>query len=75
MHDIIAIKTQSISVVIKHVPNCPIVYTQDETKRGRYDENFYAHAYGEFLRDPDLDPRKLNIFPMVKSVFMGMKAT
>lgn len=74
VNDLVAYKTKSITVAIKQVPNCPIVYNDDRTQRERLDENFYAHSWGEFMRDPNHDPRKLNSFPMVKSVYKCMQA-
>ena len=72
--DALASATNSIAVIVLQLPNCPIIYANDKTHRERFDMNFYAHSIGEFMRDIDLDPRKINIFPIVKGGFMGMKA-
>mmetsp|Transcript_23111 Transcript_23111/g.32621 ORF Transcript_23111/g.32621 Transcript_23111/m.32621 type:complete len:520 (-) Transcript_23111:242-1801(-) len=70
--DTVAATTGVIGIVVFQLPNCPIVYPSDPSKRGRTEDAMIAWAWHEFLQDKDATwlPR----LPMTKAAMQCMKA-
>jgi len=60
--------------VIYQIPNCPLVFVNDPTQRGRTEDHLMAQGWVEFLDDPDKNPEWLLRLPMVKAGFQAMRA-
>ena len=72
--DEIAQDTNAITIAVKQIPNCPLVFPSDPEKRGRSEDAILAWAWKEFLEDPALDPKWLPRLPMVKAAYQSMRA-
>ena len=69
-----AAKVGMITIVVYQLPNCPIVYPSDPSKRPRGEDAMIAWAWRQYLQDKDQDARWLPRLPMVKAAFACMKA-
>ena len=66
--------TGAVAIVVFQLPNCPIVYPSDPSKRGRTEDAMIAWAWHEFLVDPAANPEWLPRLPMVKGAMQSMRA-
>ena len=73
--DAIAQNTQTVSLTIRNIPVCPIVYPNDLEQIKRKEEAFLAYAWADYLNSEDHDPLLLPILPMVKGAYKSLQAT
>ena len=72
--DEIAHSTGSVAIVVFQIPNCPMVYPSDPSKRKRDEDALIAWAWKEFLDDANHDATWLPRLPMVKGAMQSMRA-
>ncbi|KAK2192423.1 hypothetical protein NP493_31g00002 [Ridgeia piscesae] len=58
--------------VIKQVPNQPIVFKNDPTKKRRTEDSIIAHTWNTFVKDENASPEMLLRYPMTKAVVRAM---
>ena len=66
--------TRSITVAVKQVPNCPVIYPSDPDQKERLEDAILAWAWREFIEDPDHKTDWIPRLPMVKAGFQAMRA-
>ena len=64
--------TGGIGIVIYQVPNCPIIYPSDPSKKKRTEDAMIAWGWKQFLESED--PEWLARLPMTKAAMACMKA-
>ena len=72
--DELAYNTQAISVGAFEIPNCPYVFTSDESAKHRYEDEIIAWGWKMFMETGSNDYEWLIRLPMVKSSYLIMKA-
>lgn len=72
--DTFATYSKTISIVIKHIPNAPIVFPSDPEKMERSEDSLLAWAWHQFMIDPNFDVEWLPHLPMVKASYQCMRA-
>jgi len=50
------------------------VFASDPAKHHRREDSLLGWSLREYLEDPEHNPEKIGIFPMLKGGFQGMKA-
>lgn len=73
--DSVASMTGAIAIVVFQIPNCPIIYPSDPTKKPRTEDAMIAWGWHEVLQEgPEFDPRWLARLPMTKAAMACMRA-
>ena len=67
--DVLAIKSQTIVVMINQIPNQYVIFEGDPDQKPRREDDLLAYAWAQYLKDPDHNMRWLPRLYMVKAAF------
>ncbi|KAI0221422.1 Autocrine proliferation repressor protein A [Lamellibrachia satsuma] len=78
-HDVLSAALQRMSVeigvvvgFIKQIPNQPIVFKADPTKKGRIEGDLCGYLWRTFIENEEASPEMLARYPMTKAVVRAM---
>jgi len=73
--DQIAKSTSAVTVVIKQLPNCDLIFASDPAQKMRKSDATLGWSFREFINDPNHDPMWLTNIVMVKAAAQCIRAT
>ncbi|KAI0221463.1 Autocrine proliferation repressor protein A [Lamellibrachia satsuma] len=69
---LLSVQMGIVTVYVKQIPNQPIVFKADPTKKSRSEDSVLAYLWRTFMDDKDASPEILPRYPMTKAIVRAM---